>query len=111
MTAGILFSVVRLGQAIEIGDVLGTITDPITNEQNLLYSPAKGRVLGMALNQVVQPGFAAFRIGIETDGPPTQSSGGDLAWNANSRIVGDSAVTGEADPQPADTETEENSEE
>lgn len=68
---GILFSVVRLGQKVAVGEVLGTVTDPITNEQNLVYSPENGRILGMALNQVVMPGFAAFRIGIETDGPST----------------------------------------
>ena len=68
---GILFSVVRLGQMVETGDVLGTITDPITNEQHLIYAKNRGRVLGMALNQVVMPGFAAFRIGIETDGEPS----------------------------------------
>jgi hypothetical protein len=68
---GILFTVVRLGQKVAAGDVLGTVTDPITNDQNLIYSPENGRILGMALNQVVMPGFAAFRIGIETDGPPT----------------------------------------
>jgi len=67
---GILFSVVRLGQLVDSGDVLGTVTDPITNEQNLVYASSRGRVLGMALNQVVMPGFAAFRIGIETDGQP-----------------------------------------
>jgi len=114
---GILFSVVRLGQAIETGDVLGTVTDPITNEQNLIYSPAKGRVLGMALNQVVQPGFAAFRIGIETDGlpQPTESPGGDLAWTGKPRILGDNGVSaGETDSEPApngNLEVEENSEE
>jgi len=68
---GILFTAVHLGQKVAAGDVLGTVTDPITNEQNLLYSPENGHILGMALNQVVMPGFAAFRIGIETDGPPT----------------------------------------
>ncbi|MFQ5634079.1 MAG: succinylglutamate desuccinylase/aspartoacylase family protein [Gammaproteobacteria bacterium] len=113
---GILFSVVRLGQAIDTGDVLGTVTDPITNEQNLIYSPARGRVLGMALNQVVQPGFAAFRIGIETDGPPTESFGAaDLAWAGDGMVLGDNAaIAGEADPQPAgdaNPEVEENSEE
>jgi len=77
---GILFSVVRLGQVTQPGDVLGTVTDPITNEQNLIYSPAKGRVLGMALNQVVMPGFAAFRIGIETDGPPSGPVLASLDW-------------------------------
>jgi len=67
---GILFAVVRLGQEVSAGDVLGTVTDPITNQQNLIYASNGGRVLGMAVNQVVMPGFAAFRIGIETDGPP-----------------------------------------
>jgi len=66
---GILLSAVRLGQKVTVGETLGTVTDPITNEQNLISSPENGRILGMALNQVVMPGFAAFRIGIETDGP------------------------------------------
>ena len=77
---GILFTVVRLGQAVEPGDVLGTVTDPITNERNLIYSPAKGRILGMALNQVVMPGFASFRIGIETDGPPANALLASMDW-------------------------------
>ncbi len=70
---GILFSLVRLGQEVEPGDVLGTVTDPITNQQNLIYASDFGRVLGMAVNQVVMPGFAAFRLGVETDGPPVDS--------------------------------------
>jgi len=80
---GILFTVVRLGQEVAAGDVLGTITDPITNEQNLVYSPEDGRILGMALNQVVMPGFAAFRIGIETDGAPDGPATLSLDWNAS----------------------------
>ncbi len=66
---GILFSVVRLGQVVDVGDILGTVTDPITNEQNLIYSPVRGRVLGMALNQVVMPGFATFNLGIQAEAP------------------------------------------
>ncbi len=65
-TGGILFSDVFLGKRVAEGDVLGTVTDPITNRREEVLSPAKGRVLGMALNQVVLPGFAAYRIGIET---------------------------------------------
>jgi len=99
---GILFSVVRLGQEIETGDVLGTVTDPITNAQNLIYSPAKGRILGMALNQVVMPGFAAFRIGIETDGPPTDTLVASLEWN-DEEIDNDEAVSpGIAPSEPAE---------
>ena len=36
---GILFSLVRLGQVVSSGDILGTVTDPVTNSQNLIYSP------------------------------------------------------------------------
>jgi predicted deacylase len=78
---GILFTVVRLGQVVETGDVLGTVTDPITNEQNLIYSPTGGRILGMALNQVVMPGFATFRIGIETEGPPIYAFDPSPDWD------------------------------
>lgn len=63
---GVLFSVVRLGQTVRPGDILGNVTDPITNEQNLIYSPAEGRIIGMAVNQVVMPGFAAFHLGTES---------------------------------------------
>lgn len=71
---GILFSLVRLGQVVAIGDILGTVTDPITNEQNLIYSTVPGRIIGMALNQVVMPGFAAFHIGIEAEAEPNGSA-------------------------------------
>jgi hypothetical protein len=64
---GVLFSVVRLGQQVRAGDILGNVTDPITNEQNLVYAPVGGRVIGMAVNQVVMPGFAAFHLGMETN--------------------------------------------
>lgn len=84
---GILFTVVQLGQKVAIGDVLGTVTDPITNEQNLIYSPENGRILGMALNQVVMPGFAAFRIGIETDGSPTSPATLSHDWNENLELA------------------------
>lgn len=63
---GILFSEVSLGERVLQGELLGTVTDPITNRRSQLLSPTAGRVLGMALNQVVLPGFAAYRIGIET---------------------------------------------
>jgi predicted deacylase len=106
---GILFSVVRLGQMVQPGDVLGTVTDPITNEQNLIYSSAKGRVLGMALNQVVMPGFAAFRIGIETDGPPSDSVLAALDWGRTEMSDSESGddrsasdpESDESDPGPA----------
>jgi predicted deacylase len=64
---GILLANVRLGDPVKVGDELGSVTDPISNERSLVKSPYDGRVLGMALNQVVIPGFAAFHIGIRGD--------------------------------------------
>ena len=51
---------------IKKGGALGTVTDPITNESSEITSPIAGRVIGMAVNQVVMPGFAAYHLGIET---------------------------------------------
>ena len=68
---GFLLSNVKLGRLVEAGEVLGVITDPITNRAKTVIAPVDGRILGMALNQVVMPGFAAYRIGTETDSDAT----------------------------------------
>ncbi|KAA1192887.1 succinylglutamate desuccinylase/aspartoacylase family protein [Pseudohalioglobus sediminis] len=67
---GILLNSVDLGQTVAIGELLGTVTDPITNVRVDIRAPHAGRILGMALNQVVLPGFAAYRIGVETSDDP-----------------------------------------
>jgi len=64
-SGGVLFSKVELGDRVRKGELLGTVTDPITNVQSELRASVRGRILGMALDQFVMPGFAAFRIGIE----------------------------------------------
>ncbi|MGI9326671.1 MAG: succinylglutamate desuccinylase [Pseudomonadales bacterium] len=66
-TGGILFSSIKLGKRIKRDDLLGTVTDPISNEQEEIRSPYSGRVIGMALNQFVMPGFATYHIGIEAE--------------------------------------------
>jgi predicted deacylase len=66
-SGGVLFGKVDLGDRVREGELLGTITDPITNVQTELRASVKGRILGKALDQFVMPGFAAFRIGIERD--------------------------------------------
>jgi predicted deacylase len=67
---GILLSDVSLGSTVRKGDRLGTITDPMNNARSELRSPYSGRIIGMARNQVVMPGFAAFHVGIQTDEAP-----------------------------------------
>jgi len=66
-SGGILFSKLDLGASVTIGDVLGIVTDPITNQSAELTSPIRGQIIGMAVNQVVMPGFAAYHIGIESN--------------------------------------------
>jgi len=64
---GILLADVSLGSTVRKGDLLGTITDPMSNARTELYSPYAGRIIGLARNQVVMPGFAAFHVGIQAD--------------------------------------------
>ncbi len=103
---GLLFGDVDLGQRVRKGEVLGTVTDPITNLRSELRSPADGRVLGMALNQVVMPGFAAFRIGIPTTDEELASPGlePEPVVPADEEEVGESG--GDGGPE---TDDEENS--
>ena len=67
---GVLISKAELGQQVKRGDLLGTITDPITNVQSRLVASTSGRLLGMALNQFVMPGFAVYRLGIDESDHP-----------------------------------------
>ncbi len=75
---GILLADVSLGSTVRQGDLLGTITDPMNNASARLYSPFSGRIIGMARNQVVMPGFAAFHVGIQTaERPAIETEGND----------------------------------
>ena len=69
-SGGILLADVSLGSTVREGDLLGTITDPMNNARSELRSPYSGRIIGMARNQVVMPGFAAFHVGITTTQTP-----------------------------------------
>lgn len=85
---GILLSEVTLGTSVKQGDLLGVVTNPITNQRSEMVSPANGRVIGMALNQVMHPGFAAYHIGI-------RASVIDAAKDPVSDAIGDD---GDEDP-------------
>ena len=71
---GILLADVGLGSSVRKGDLLGTITDPMNNARTELRSPYSGRIIGLARNQVVMPGFAAFHVGIETAEAPVEDN-------------------------------------
>ncbi len=67
---GILVSEVALGQNVVRGETLGTITDPLSSRRHVLRAPAPGRVIGMAFDQLVMPGFATIHLAIPSRGLP-----------------------------------------
>jgi predicted deacylase len=73
-SGGILLADVSLGSSVQEGDLLGTITDPMSNARSEVRSPYSGRIIGMARNQVVMPGFAAFHVGIATVEAPVEDT-------------------------------------
>jgi len=84
---GILMSTAKLGTRVRKGDVLGTVTDPITNQSEAIKSPYDGRVVGMAVNQVVMPGFAAYHMGINaSEKTVVEPEAADPAAIENDRI-------------------------
>ncbi|WP_372798754.1 succinylglutamate desuccinylase/aspartoacylase family protein, partial [Litorivivens sp.] len=67
--SGVLFSEVKVGDSVKKGEILGSVTDPITNRSTVIRAKAKGTIIGMALNQMVMPGFAAYHLGLhKTEG-------------------------------------------
>lgn len=61
---GMLFSEVALGDRVRAGQRLGRVIDPVSNRSAQVHAPEAGRIIGMALNQLVLPGFAAYNLGI-----------------------------------------------
>ncbi len=64
-SGGMLVSTAKLGDKVRVGQRLGKVIDPVNNRESEILSPLEGRVIGIALNQLVLPGFAAYHIGVE----------------------------------------------
>jgi predicted deacylase len=60
---GIFLTEVRLGARVKEGALLGTVTDPVTDEVHEIRSDREGIVIGAALPQVVLSGYGLFHIG------------------------------------------------
>lgn len=94
---GILTSTVELGDKVDEGELLGNVVDPITNSRSEIRSPVNGRIIGMALNQSMRPGYAAYHIGI----PKTEEQ---LIEEASVELnSSDSAESTEGEQDGADT--------
>ncbi len=60
---GIFLTEVQLGDKVQVGDLLGTVTDPITDISHEIRADRAGIVIGAALPQVVLSGYGIFHIG------------------------------------------------
>lgn len=52
------------GDNVSKGDLLGVISDPISDGREEIVAPADGKIIGMAVPQVVLPGYGLFHLGI-----------------------------------------------
>lgn len=98
---GILLSKVKLGDNVEKEDVLGVVTDPITNVSQKITSPHRGKIIGMAIDQVVRPGFAAYHIGIASEDDGAIKNPDDLDEQTLEKVKAEQA-------QKTNIETEKN---
>ncbi len=60
---GIFLTKTRLGDRVDEGELLGTVTDPVTDYTYEILSPRDGIVIGAAIPQVVLSGYGVFHIG------------------------------------------------
>ena len=60
--SGFFFPTAGLGDVVEVGQVLGTIIDPWTDESAQVTSTLGGEIIGMAVPQPVLPGYALFHL-------------------------------------------------
>jgi len=101
---GILLSEVELGEKVDQGDTLGSVTNPITNVRTEIISPIDGRVLGMALDQVVLPGFAAYHIGTSEEAQNITALEADAGEAPPQDESEDDGSSGIVDGEEADTQ-------
>lgn len=65
---GIFLSIRELGDWVTTGTKLGSITDPFTNERSVIEASRTGRIIGVAHDQVVIPGYALYHVGTSHPG-------------------------------------------
>lgn len=61
---GYFFPSRELGQTVQVGDVLGTIIDPLTDRHTVIRSSDSGEIIGLAVAQIVLSGYALVHLGV-----------------------------------------------
>lgn len=66
---GVFMSHKVLGDPVIKGETIGVLANPLTDSQVEISSPAEGRVLGLASDQFVLPGYGVFHIARQVKRP------------------------------------------
>jgi predicted deacylase len=67
---GVFLSQRKPGERVASGELLGTVTDPITHQREEIRAPAEGQIIGMAVPQVVLVGYGLFHLGTDAQSAP-----------------------------------------
>lgn len=62
---GIFMSRKRNGDEVAAGEIVGVIANPLTEDEQPITCEVPARILGLASNQFVLPGYGVFHMGIE----------------------------------------------
>jgi predicted deacylase len=62
---GVFLTPRKPGDQVRAGDVLGSVTDPVSEESATIVAPRDGRIIGMAVPQLVLPGYGLFHLGFD----------------------------------------------
>ncbi|MCB1189659.1 MAG: succinylglutamate desuccinylase/aspartoacylase family protein [Leptospiraceae bacterium] len=72
-SGGMIFPKIKSGSLVNKNDLLAEIIDPISNKKSFVYADSDGMVIGMALSQIVLPGYAVFHIGLKSSSKTQES--------------------------------------
>lgn len=67
---GLFIANKRNGEEVAAGEEVGAIVNPLTEERHPIHSAAAARILGIASDQFVLPGYGVFHLGIEDSAAP-----------------------------------------
>lgn len=74
VAGGILVNQVALGDDVTKESEIATVTDPMTSVRYSIFSPYAGKVIGLAFDQLVMPGFAIAHIAVPSKPKKSSSS-------------------------------------
>ncbi|WP_411994126.1 succinylglutamate desuccinylase/aspartoacylase family protein [Agarivorans sp. DSG3-1] len=106
---GILINKVSLGQKVKKGQLLGEISNPITEEVELINAPFNAMVLGRAQDQFVSAGYAVYNLGEQRSIEDLEQQGEQIKKKVvekNAEQMGIPKAGDDANDEQSDNETD-----